>query len=146
MSNIIEKFLTHPTLVTKPPVLVDVGASGDVHRSWRLISKYSTCIAFDADTRDFKVSEQNDKDYRKLFRINRVVSCKSQEDMSFNLQSLHCSSALEPNNKALEPWAFRDLFYKVNITKIPTITLNEALDQCKVNYIDWYKTDSGVRI
>jgi hypothetical protein len=143
MKKILHKVLTQPVLLEKPPVLVDIGASGEIHRAWRIIAEYSTCIAFDADTRDFKVSEQNDRGYKKLFMINRVVGTKSVDEMNFYLTSSpYCSSALEPDNDALESWAFRDLFTRTKMVKVPALTLKEALLQCDVKYVDWYKTDS----
>ena len=143
MNKIFHKILTDPLLLEKPPVLIDIGASGEIHPAWKLIAKYSTCIAFDADTRDFKVSEQNDRGYKKLFMINRVVGTKSVDEIDFYLtRSPHCSSALEPDNEALNPWAFSELFSKTKTIKMPAVTLAEVLLQCGVDYIDWYKTDS----
>jgi len=143
MKKIFHKVLTQQVLLEKPPVLVDVGASGEIHAAWKIIAEYSTCIAFDADTRDFKVSEQNDRGYKKLFMINRVVGTKSVDEMDFYLtRSPHCSSALEPHNDALEPWAFNHLFNKTKIVKVPALTLEEALLQCDVKYVDWFKIDS----
>jgi len=139
----LHKVLTQPALLENPPVLVDIGASGEIHPAWKIIAEYSTCIAFDADTRDFKVSEQNDRGYKKLFMINRVVGTKSVDQIDFYLtRSPHCSSALEPDNEALEPWAFSELFSKTKMVKVPATTLEEALLQCDVKYVDWYKTDS----
>ena len=47
----------------KPPVLIDIGASGEIHPEWKLIAKHSICIAFDADTRDFNNSETNSDNF-----------------------------------------------------------------------------------
>jgi len=61
MKKIINNIMNHASLVNQPPVLVDIGASGFLHRKWRSIAKYSVCIAFDADTRDFDASEIENK-------------------------------------------------------------------------------------
>ena len=143
MKNLIDKILCQKIFQEKPPVLIDIGASGEVHVAWKAIAKYSICIAFDADTRDFEVSEQNDRGYKKLFMINRVVTAEAQNDADFYLtHSPHCSSSLEPDIESLKPWAFRDLFAIDKKIKLPSITLNEALSSCGVDYVDWYKTDS----
>ena len=143
MNNLFHKILTDPLLSEKPPVLIDVGASGELHSAWKLIAKYSVCVAFDADTRDFQVSEQNDRGYKKLYMINRIVGTESIDDMEFYLtRSPYCSSALEPDSEALKPWAFNNLFIKTKTVKMPAVTLSDTLGQCGLNYIDWYKTDS----
>ena len=49
----IDKILSRPEFQTEPPVLVDVGASGELHARWKPFAKYAVCIAFDADDRDF---------------------------------------------------------------------------------------------
>jgi hypothetical protein len=143
MNKLLDEIFSHPSLIEKPPVLLDIGASGEIHSAWKLIAKYSTCIAFDADTRDFDVTEQNDRGYKRLFRINRVVAAEAVGEMDFYLtRSPHCSSALEPDNQALIPWAFRDLFDVREKIKLPVTTLSETLSECGVDYVDWYKTDS----
>jgi len=143
MNRLIDKVLNHSTLIEKPPILFDIGASGDIHLAWKSIAKYSICIAFDADERDFQVSEQNDRGYKKLFMINRVVGTVSDDEMEFHLtHSPYCSSALEPDNESLKPWAFSELFTKTKTIKMSAVTLADALKQCDLNYIDWYKSDS----
>ena len=108
MKKLIDKVLNHQVFEEKPPVLIDIGASGTIHPAWNSIAKYSICIAFDADDRDFQVTEKNDCGYRKLFKINRVVTADPIEEIDFYLTSSpYCSSGLEPDINALEPWAFR---------------------------------------
>ena len=53
--------MAHPDLISRPPILVDVGASAGLPVDWELIAPYSICIAFDADTRDFSISESESK-------------------------------------------------------------------------------------
>jgi len=143
MKKLIDKILSQEIFQEKPPVLVDIGASGDIHAAWEIVAKYSICVAFDADARDFEVSEKNDCGYKKLFKINRVVTAELQNETDFYLtHSPHCSSSLEPDTESLKPWAFRSLFDVDKRVKLPSITLDEALSRCGVEYVDWYKTDS----
>ena len=72
MRLVIEKIMKHPSLQARPPVLVDIGASGYIHEKWKPLSKHSIFIAFDADKRDFNISESKSKDWHKLSLINRV--------------------------------------------------------------------------
>ena len=64
--------MNHASLKNQPPVLVDIGASGFIHKKWRKIAKYSVCIAFDADTRDFDASEIENKHSSTLIQLNRL--------------------------------------------------------------------------
>ena len=51
--RLFDKILTTKELIDKPPVLIDIGASGSIHKPWERIRKHSVCIAFDADEREF---------------------------------------------------------------------------------------------
>ena len=143
MASIIHDVMTHSSLLSSPPVLVDIGASGTIHKKWNPIAKYAICIAFDADSRDFEICESEDKGWRKLYSMNRLVTSESAEEMDFYLtKSPHCSSSLAPDQKALEPWAFSPLFEVDHIVKLPSVDLQSALLKVDVDYIDGYKTDS----
>ncbi len=50
----INKILSRPEITGDPPVLLDIGASGEIHKNWKFIAKHSICVAFDADKRDFE--------------------------------------------------------------------------------------------
>ena len=143
MRLIIDKIMKHDALQTNPPVLVDIGASGTIHETWEPIAKYAICIAFDADSRDFEICESEDKGWRKLYSMNRLVASEAAEEMDFYLtHSPHCSSSLAPDKEALKPWAFSPLFEVENIVKLPSVDLQSALLKAGVDYIDGYKTDS----
>ena len=143
MASIIHDVMTHSSLLSSPPVLVDIGASGTIHKKWNPIAKYAICIAFDADSRDFEICESENKGWRKLYSMNRLVTSESAEEVDFYLtKSPHCSSSLAPDQKALEPWAFSPLFEVDNIVKLPSVDLQSALLKVDVDYIDGYKTDS----
>ena len=135
--------MTHSSLLSSPPVLVDIGASGTIHKKWNPIAKYAICIAFDADSRDFEICESEDKGWRKLYSMNRLVASEAAEEMDFYLtHSPHCSSSLAPDQKALEPWAFSPLFEVDKVVKLPAVDLHSVLEKIGITYIDWYKTDS----
>jgi len=140
---VIEKIFRHHSLLSRPPILVDIGASGRIHEKWKNIAKYSICIAFDADKRDFNVSDTDDDIWQRKYTFNRLVAKKSVDEIDFFLtHSPHCSSSLPPNQESLKFWAFKPLFDVEKILKIPAIDLNSAMKEVGVDYIDWYKTDS----
>jgi len=104
---------------------------------------HSICIAFDADDRDFKVEESENKTWKKLYKLNRLVASQSSEAIDFYLtNSPYCSSSLEPDIVALDVWAFQDLFQIERTIKLPAVDLNTVLNQLGLDRIDWYKTDS----
>lgn len=140
--NLIEKVLTTKELTEKPPVLLDIGASGEIHPEWRLIAKHSVCVAFDADSRDFNNSETN-SGYKKIYLINAIVSNKTAKTTEFYLTaSPHCSSSLYPLNDKLQSWSFSDLFKVEKTKELNNVSLAEVLKEKNINYIDWFKTDS----
>lgn len=143
MKSIIRKVMSHPDIAAKPPILVDIGASGSLPTHWRLLAPYSICIAFDADTREFDVVEVKDNLWKKLFLLNRLVAAKTVDEVDFHLtKSPYCSSALRPNEVALQPWAFSRLFDLQEIVKLSAVDLRSVLETIGIDYIDWYKTDT----
>lgn len=143
MKTIVNKVMRHPSLIDKPPVLIDIGASGALPHHWKLLAQFSICVAFDADTRDFVVSESENGEWKKLYSLNRLVAANPSDGVDFYLTSEpHCSSALHPDNEALKPWAFRHLFDVEKLVKLPAVDLQSVLVKIGIDYIDWYKTDS----
>lgn len=141
--EIIKKILGSDFFHSHPPVLIDIGASGELHQKWKPIAPYSICIAFDADDREFHVTEQVNKQYGKLISFNRIVTNENADKATFYLTaSPYCSSLLMPQTEKLEPWIFSDLFKVDRTTSLATITIGEALQKVNIDYIDWFKTDT----
>lgn len=141
--KIIQEILESEIFSQQPPVLVDIGASGEIYEKWEKISQYCICLAFDADDREFEITEETNKKYRKLIKINRIVTAESQTTADFYLTSSpFCSSLLKPDEKGLRPWIFNPLFKVEKTVQLDTITVNEALKQSNLDYVDWFKTDT----
>lgn len=139
----IDRILSRPEFTEQPPVLIDVGASGKIHRKWRKFAKYAVCVAFDADNRDFGYVTQESGNYRKLHVFNCIVSDQSSEASDFYLtRSPHCSSLLKPNAEGLKYFAFASLFEVDKIVQLRTVALPDVLRELKLTYVDWFKTDS----
>ncbi len=143
MKSIIKKIMKHPLFENQPPVLVDIGASGELPVQWEMLAPYSICIAFDADTRDFLVGESVTGGWKKLYSLNRLVAAKAVDEVDFYLtRSPYCSSTLRPDSEALKPWAFSELFEVEKVVRLPAADLKTVLAKIDISYIDWYKTDS----
>jgi hypothetical protein len=147
MKALIQKIFAHPSFVDDPPVLLDIGASGQLPSEWRDLAPHSIGIAFDADTRDFEIQEaQDNHTWKRLYKLNRLIvptiNSGSKKVDFYLTRSPYCSSTLVPDQKALEPWLFQELFEVVQKTQLPGITLPQILEMLGIQRIDWYKSDS----
>lgn len=141
--DVIEKILNRQEIVSAPPILVDIGASGELHAKWSRIAKHSICIAFDADSRELGFTEKESDTFRKLIVFNSAVTDKSGNEIDFYLtQSPFCSSALEPDLDSLKKWSFKELFLVERKIKLKATQLETALKEAGINRIDWFKTDT----
>ena len=141
--KMIDKVLQQPEFANAPPVLVDVGASSGIHVAWRQIAKYSICIAFDADDRGMEGSRRDAKKYRRFHLYDRALTADDEETSDFYLTAdAPCSSLLPPNEDALSQWEFADRFTVVARQRVATTNMQQVLGQLKLNYVDWFKTDS----
>ena len=139
----LSQIFAHPTLLQKPPVLIDIGASGALHGRWRKIAKYAICIGFDADKRDFAYSEADNKGYKKLYLYHALVADKVQEKATFHLTaSPHCSSLLPPDTEGLQYMAWAERFEVTETVEMATTDLPTVLGNLGLEYVDWFKTDS----
>lgn len=144
----IDKILSRPEFQTEPPVLVDIGASGQLHNRWRAFAKHAVCIAFDADDRDFGYVESESGHFRKLYTFNHIVSDTATEaansgQTNFYLTaSPHCSSLLRPRPDLIQEYAFAPKFEPANVVQLKTRSLRATLDSLNIGQVDWFKTDS----
>lgn len=141
--DIIDKILLREEFKNNPPVLIDIGASGEIHAKWKKIAKYAVCIAFDADDREMSFVENETSSFKKLLIINRIVTDKEGSEIDFYLtKSPFCSSTLQPDIEKLKPWSFQPLFEVNKKVKLKAITLVKALREANISKIDWFKTDT----
>lgn len=141
--NLIQKILQSPALQEQPLVLIDIGASGGIHPIWKQIAPFATCIAFDADDRDFDLAASSRKDFKQLLIKRSLVSDQILADQTFYLTaSPHCSSLLKPNNASLANWSYAPSFEVTKTIQLPTTTIAATLEEFNIKYIDWYKSDS----
>lgn len=141
--NIFEKILTRPEFDEEPPVLVDVGSSGSLHPTWKKIRKYSICVAFDADSRETGYIKSETKCFRKLYIFPQIVTVSDESLSDFYLtKSPYCSSLLKPLHGKIRNWSFAPLFQIEKKISLKAITLKKALEEVKLDRVDWFKTDS----
>ncbi|MBQ7206526.1 MAG: hypothetical protein IJS01_01880 [Lentisphaeria bacterium] len=142
-AGIITRIMEHPALLERPPVLVDVGASGKVHEAWKAIAPYSICLAFDGDDRDLKLMKSGDSGYKELLLYHRILTADRREEATFYLTRFpHCSSLLEPDLASLSNYSFRDSFEVEKKISLKAVNLPEVLAENHLDRVDWFKTDS----
>jgi len=141
--KIIRTILKSHYFSEQPPILIDIGASGEINKKWKFIAPYSTCVAFDADDRDFQINEITNSQFRRLITFNRIVTDEQSSYLDFYLtKSPYCSSLLKPDMEKLKPWVFHSLFEVEKTISLSAITLTQSLSQAGIDYVDWFKTDT----
>ncbi len=139
----IDELLKRSEFDDRPPVLVDIGASGELPSKWKPLAKYSVCIAFDADDRDFDAKASRATPYRKLHLHNCIVSVDEAPELDFHLtRSPYCSSTLLPKSDELADWIFADLFDVERTVRLKSRRLPDILAEHELSYVDSFKTDS----
>ncbi len=145
LNRLVEKIFQLEILKDKPPLLIDVGASGIIHPDWEIISKHSVCIAFDADQRATDSIEKDEKDFLKKITMSKIVAENVNQDQCkdfYLTDAVYCSSSLKPNNEKLKKWEFSKLFHIKEKTRLPATTLTQTIDQVGYDYVDWLKFDT----
>lgn len=141
-NKILSQILSSDYFKEKPPVLIDVGASGGINPIWKNISKYSVCIAFEPDERDLLFSKEYKKKYKEFLLINRVVSSSEGKTKFYITEFPQCSSTLKPAFDNLSYYNLFNFFKVHEIKEFSTITIDKALEISGYRYIDWFKTDT----
>lgn len=141
--SITEKILNHQALRENPPVLVDIGASGEIDKKWKKLAPYSICLIFDADDREFGYSSREGSGFKKLYVYNSIVSDNPDPETDFYLTaSPYCSSSLEPDHEGLADWYFAEKFTVEKKVKLKNKSLKAVLEEVGIKNIDWFKSDS----
>lgn len=141
MKNSIEQVLKGSMFANRPPVLVDVGASGAPPSVWRPIARHSLYVGFDPDARDFH--ETDDGGFARRIVINKaVVSAPAIATDVFLTSFPHCSSTLPPDRDALQHYLFSNLFAVEQTVNVSATTLPEIISELNLSNFDWLKLDT----
>ena len=142
-NRIIDELFNLDELTNHPPVLIDIGASESTHKLWKKFSKYSICIAYDADDRQIGYTEKVTKEFKKLYVYNCIVTNRYDSKTEFFLtESPFCSSTLEPDTENLKVWAYAGKFKVIHRIELNAKNLNESLKEVNLEKVDWFKSDS----
>ncbi|MCC7278874.1 MAG: FkbM family methyltransferase [Chromatiaceae bacterium] len=137
----MEKYLQPLAALTSPPVLIDIGASGEPPRIWDAIRTKAVYLGFDPDRRE--LHDVPDGHYARSIIVNKALTTSAENETKFYLTySPYCSSTLRPDSKSLSNYLFSDLFVVEQEVSVPATTIAGILDQFSLPGIDWFKTDS----
>jgi FkbM family methyltransferase len=138
----MESIWSDEAIVEQPPVLVDVGASGNSPQLWSSIAKYAVFIGFDPDLR--AVREVTEGRFHREIMINEAVVADeaAAKIKLFLTQSPYCSSTLRPDAVSLANYFFADLFKVVGEVEVSATTLNKIVRRFQLFGIDWLKLDT----
>ena len=98
--NLFDRVFAEPELQAKPPVLVDVGAAGGLHRPWRRIARHAIGVGFEPDERETAPLAAGSRRFRRwvLCRGLAVPTAPATGTQQLYLtRSPQCSSTLPPN-------------------------------------------------
>lgn len=138
----MEVIWSDETLGAQPPVLVDVGASGDPPQVWASIAQRSVFVGFDPDLRAVREVTKG-RFFREIMINEAVVADEAAEKTRlFLTQSPYCSSTLRPDAESLANYLFADLFKVVREVEVSATTLDKILRRFQLPGIDWLKLDT----
>ena len=90
-----------------------------------------------------QVLAKDNKEYKKFYVVNSVLSEKDDKQIPFYLTKYpFCSSTLEPDTENLKYWDRADIFEINNLSTIKATNLSEIMNELDVKGFDWFKTDS----
>ena len=143
--SLLERILSEPELTAAPPVLVDVGAAGGMHRAWRKLAPHAIGIGFEPDTREAPEPGLAQRQFgRWIFCAGLAVpvAVKDGRQDLFLTKSPQCSSMRRPKAEGLAAWAFADFFDVTEVRSVSAVTIPEALAAHGIERIDWLKCDT----
>jgi len=144
MQNIIHQISQRPDFIRKPPVLIDVGASGGLNPVWQKIASFSTLIAFDPDEREFGYIEQKGTGYKGNYVFKSIATSEIgiTKKKFYLTKSPYCSSTLRPVSDKLKGHHFSDSYEVEKEIELTAVNIQDALDKLKLEHVDWFKTDT----
>ena len=134
----INKILNHKSFKNNPPVIIDLGASGETYNKWKDIYPQSVFVALDGDKRE-KIKKKHK--FKKYIQINKIIFKKKTNKLFYFTKSPYCSSLLKPIYKKTKEWFFHNSFKIIKTTKIKTVTVKEIIYKNKIKGIDIMKID-----
>ena len=143
--SLLHRVMSEPELVAEPPVLVDVGAAGGMHRAWKALAPYSIGVSFEPDSREAPAPGAAQAGFKEWIFCPGLAVPETTSDGQQELyltRSPQCSSTLKPDVDSLRDWSFASFFDVVESRRFPATTVMAALQARGIHRIDWLKCDT----
>jgi hypothetical protein len=128
--------------IGRPPVLVDVGASGAPFPAWHALESHAIYVGFDPDLREMRTDDTRTYHRAVTLPYAIVAGPETGKVPFFLTQSPFCSSTLRPDRASLSHYLFAPLFDVGQVASVRATTLGAALAEAGVSQPDWIKCDS----
>ncbi len=138
---VYDEVFDHAVLRDAPPVLVDVGASGELHPAWRRIARYAIGVGFEPDARERPAHATSFREWITIPNIVVAEDDRSRAELVLT-RFPFCSSTLVPDHSSLAAWAFAPLFEETGRQSLPAGTLKNGLEAHGLTQLDWLKCDT----
>ena len=144
MQNLIQQISKRQDFIDKPPVLIDVGASGGLNPVWQKIASFSILVAFDPDEREFGYIEQKGTGYKGIYVFKSIATSETgiTKKKFYLTKSPYCSSTLRPLSDKLKGHHFSDSYEVEKEIELTAVNIQDALDKLNLEHVDWFKTDT----
>jgi FkbM family methyltransferase len=123
-----------------PLVLVDVGSSGGVKSNWKLAEKYLQVIGFEPEDEGFdNLATQADSRVRYL----NTGLYKEKATLDFHVTRENTDSSIfKPNRELIDKFPAAERFDIVKTETIRTDTLDNQLQENRIENVDFIKVDT----
>jgi FkbM family methyltransferase len=125
-----------------PLTLLDVGARGGAHVRWKQCNKHLQVIGFEPDQWAFQALENQSTDKSRYRYLNVALSNVPGEQDFFNTRNPGVSSLLKPNAEFLAQFPDAARWDVLSTSKVTVTSLDQALKQSNVEYVDFIKLDT----
>ena len=127
-------------LENNPIVVVDVGAASGIDPRWKSFTEYYKGIMFEPDPREFSnlTKEWN----KNLVVLNAALSDMYGSRKLHLCKKQHLTSIYKPNHEFLKHFPDEERYDVEKIITIKTDTLDNQLEQNKIDHVDFIKIDT----
>src|SRR5579862_5511545 len=120
-------------------VFVDLGSAGAEGFKAPLggLAKAVTFVELDAAS----LSSLGSAEFFQMHKIGKGVAGAPGKRLFYHRKFPPCSSLLKPNIDLIQEYGLEDYFVELGRTEMECTTLNEILEDLKINRVDFLKTD-----
>ena len=85
MTRLLTNALHHEVFHGRPPILLDIGASGEIYPAWKEIMPFAHCITFEGDDRETETLLQNKSSWKKFTSFSSLATSEPDGVLDLHL-------------------------------------------------------------